>query len=481
MLRRLRVSIQDESARMPPLRCFSRRGRRRGLVGLASVAALLLGCAEPGPPRLLLLISVDTLRVDRLGAYGSERGLTPNLDRLAERSLVFEAAYAPASFTLPSVATLLTGRYPDEIGIFNNRSTLAAGLPTLATELGARGFRTHAVVSNFVLRRGSGIAAGFDSFDDEMSSVEARRNMPERSAGPTTQAALDALESCSADPQRPCFLWVHYQDPHGPYTPPEALRRRYLGRERAVGAEPRTLPVRPGPIGLGGIPSYQYLPEHREVAWYLAGYDGEVRHTDEEIGRLLRAVEEKGLAESGWIVFVADHGESLGEDDYWFSHGRRLSEPLVRVPLLVAAPQLAPGRRDDVVGLVDLFPTLLTALAGSPPDRELAGRDLLADGAAGGSSSVYLSALGGDELPRYGVVEGRFKLVVRERSGGEQRRLSVRGRDGVNLASSAPGETRRLRELLRELRSRYRGAEIAPVQSLSPEESRALEALGYGS
>jgi predicted AlkP superfamily pyrophosphatase or phosphodiesterase len=119
---------------------------------LVAAAISAVGCARAAPPRVLLLVSVDTLRADHLGAFGSELGLTPHLDALARESLVFEAAYAAAPLTLPSLATLFTGRYPEELGIESNESTLPGGIPTLATELRERGWRTAAVASNFVLR-----------------------------------------------------------------------------------------------------------------------------------------------------------------------------------------------------------------------------------------------------------------------------------------------------------------------------------------
>ena len=151
--------------------------------GRHTILALLLGlasCSAP-PPRLLLLISVDTLRADRIGAYGSERGLTPNIDALAQESRVFTAAYAPTALTLPSVSGLMTGLYPQQIGIRNNESTLPDSVPTLAKAFRARGWRTEAVVSNWVLREDAGLAAGFDRYDDSMLQLEATRPYPSAS------------------------------------------------------------------------------------------------------------------------------------------------------------------------------------------------------------------------------------------------------------------------------------------------------------
>ncbi len=453
---------------------------RRAASALA--AGLLLGaagCAGDASPRLLILLSVDTLRADRLAAYGSERELTPRLDALAAESQVFVAAYAPASFTLPSVASLMTGRYPEEIGVWNNHAVLDPSVPTLASELGARGWRSHAVVSNWVLRREAGFAHGFERFDDTLPDREAARDLPERRATATTDALLRELDACTDDPAVPCFLWGHYQDPHGPYTPPEALRQRYLERERQAPGGRRRLPVRSGPVGIGGIPNYQYLGGRREVAWYRAGYDGEVRHTDTEIGRFLDGVAERGRLERAVVVFAADHGESLGEDDYWFSHGLLLSDPLVRVPLLLRLPGRPPGRREDVVALVDVFPTLLRLLTGAPVDPAYPGRDLLAEGAAQRGSVAYLASLGGSPVPRYGLVEGAFKFVVAESDEESREELHRRGREAVNLAPADPQRIRELREQLRRLRERYAVRPRGERRKLSETEREALEALGY--
>jgi arylsulfatase A-like enzyme len=454
------------------------RWRRTAAAALLAAAGAP-GCAGDAPPRLCILLSVDTLRADRLGAFGSERDLTPRLDALAAESTVFRAAYAPASFTLPSIAALLTGRYPEELGVRNNHAVLGDSVPTLASELAARGWRTHAVVSNWVLRREAGLARGFGRFDDTLPDSEEGRNMPERGAAATTDALLRELDACTGSPGARCFLWGHYQDPHGPYTPPGDLRHRYLERERAVPGARRKLPVRAGTAGIGGIPNYQFLRGRREIAWYRAGYDGEIRHTDEEIGRLLDAVDERGLAEEAVVVFAADHGESLGEDDYWFSHGMLLSDALVRVPLLVRVPGRAPAQRDDVVALVDLFPTLLRLLTGEAPDASLPGRDLLGPDAARQEGRAYLAALGGSKQARHGLVEGPYKLVLTRTSDGWREELHLRGRESVNLAPGDAERTQSLRERLEGLRERYASRATAPARELSARDRERLEALGY--
>jgi arylsulfatase len=449
------------------------------LVALAGVCLGSLGCRAPAPPlELLLLISVDTLRADHLGVYGSERELTPALDALARQSTVFTAAYAPAPFTLPSIAALLSGRYPEELGISRNESALPASVPTLASALRERGWRTGAVVSNFVLRDACGLAAGFDVYDDRFPAREATRRWPERAAPDTTEAALRTLDRCADGTGAPCFLWVHYQDPHGPYTPDPAQRARLVEAERAAPDGRRLLPVNRKHTGRGGIPRYQYVDGAREVAFYRAGYAAEIAAVDAAIGELLAALEARGLADRSIVVFAADHGEGLGENDYWFAHGELLTEPLLRVPLMIRIPGVPPARRDDVVSLVDVAPTLLRRVVDAAPDGAAPGRDLLAPGAEDQHSSPYLASLDGGEVSHYGLVEGEFKFVTSLRDGVWDGALYRRGRDDTDLAAGAPQVAAAMRRRLEAVRAGLaRPGETR--QQLSAEDVERLEALGY--
>jgi len=443
------------------------------------LAVLLLAGCGPGPaPRLFLLVSVDTLRADRLGAYGSDRGLTPRIDALARESEVFAAAYAPASHTLPSIAALLTGRLPQEIGVVDNLSRLAPGVPTLAAELASRGLTTGAVVSNWVLRRASGLDAGFAVYDDQLPQEETTRAVPERIARDTTDAALGLVADCAATPERRCFVWVHYQDPHGPYAPPGG-RERHLARERAEADGRRLLPLLPGPFGAGGIPSYQAVAGEREVAFYRAGYDAEIAYLDGEVGRLLDGVQERGLWDRAVVVFTADHGESLGENDYWFGHGEDLTEALVRVPLLLRVPGRAPRGRSDVASLVDLRRTLLALATGEPGQPGERGRDLLAAEAPQAASLPLLATLGGARLPRYGLVDGEFKYVIVREGEAWQGHLYRRGDDATDLATPAPHVARAMRSRLEQVLQSIPEPARADERPLDAAERANLRALGY--
>jgi arylsulfatase len=446
------------------------------VVLLAAIA--LAACAREAPARIhIVLITVDTLRADHLGSYGSDLGLTPNLDRLAQESSRFSAAFTPVPFTLGAVAAMLTGRHPIELDIHSNRDVLISGIPTLATTLSKVGYRSGAVIANYVLRNASGVAAGFERFDDHFPSAEVVRGAPERTAGDTTDAALAMLDSLRLTPRDPVFMWVHYQDPHGPYTPPPGYRERHLARERNRVDGARRLPISPGDRGLGAIPRYQVLGEADQVAYYRSGYQGEIVYTDEAIGRLLEALEARGLLAHAAVVFAADHGEGLGERDYWFAHGEYLDDGQVRVPLLIRAPRSSEQVRDDVASLQDLFPTLL-ALAGVQVSGHSHGRDLFAPGASAASRSVYLATLDVSTQPRFGLVDGRHKFVAASGPGPGRDQLFSLEDESTNLIDREPELAAQMCASLERTRAdmpRKRGRRVP----LAEEDRRQLRALGY--
>ena len=374
------------------------------------------------------------------------------------------------------MVALLTGRYPDEVAVRSNLAVLPGGVPTLATHLRRQGFATGAVVSNLVLRERTGLNAGFDRYDANLPEAEAQRGTSERTAGPTTDAAIAMLDALLGDEVARAFLWVHSQDPHGPYTPPDALRTRFLERERRAPGGLRELKVSQGWRGIGVLPRYQFLPPHREVAFYRAGYAGEVAHLDRELGRLFEALAERGILERSVVVFTADHGESLGEDDYWFAHGEHLSDPSVHVPLLVRVPGLDGSTRDDTASLVDVLPTV-AALFGFAAEPDLHGVDLLSRIPAGGDRAVYFRTLEGAARKRSGLVQAGYQLIRTESDGGAEERLFQLSDETRNLASSSPELTRALR--LRLDAGRLASRSAAPAPEPTAAEREALRSLGY--
>jgi arylsulfatase A-like enzyme len=352
---------------------------------------------------------------------------------------------------------------------------LPAEASTLAERLQAADYRTWAVVSNFVLRDGEGFDQGFDVYDDRMDEEEANRRSPERIASGTTDAALRALAALGEE--KSFFLWVHYQDPHGPYTPPERLlseARDPRGHDRSA-TERRHLRVNPDISGDGGIPVYQALPGIAAYSEYVARYDAEIRYFDEELGRLLAAIDAARLPEAPVIVITSDHGEGMGEHDYYFAHGDHLYDTLLHVPLVLRAPGVPPAVREEPVQHLDLVPTVLE-LAGLAVPPALPGVSLLHRPAAGREERMISAQL----RRRVSVRSGNLKLIL------EGDRVQL-----FDLASD-PGEERDLvrnrhyaparRKLLVEARRLRRELAALPAPS-SPQrtedERRKLEALGY--
>ncbi len=229
------------------------RDRRRG-VGRAAWALLtslaIFGCSPDRSPSVIL-ISVDTLRADHLGIYGYSRPTSPNLDAFARDALVFENAIAHGSETVSTCSSLLTGFLPHETKAIEFHA-LPLELETLAEMLQQNGYMTVAVVSNYVLRSKQGFSQGFSIYDETMAQREQVRPMPERVAEPTTDRAIELLREHKDDP---LFMWIHYQDPHATYAPPERFAELFLDPDR----EPRLLPVNRLMTGRGRIPRHPGL------------------------------------------------------------------------------------------------------------------------------------------------------------------------------------------------------------------------------
>jgi arylsulfatase A-like enzyme len=440
---------------------------------LLALAALALAACGGGASRPnLLLVTVDTLRADRLACYGGRPDAGLALCGIADRGVRYHWAFSTASSTAPAVASLLTSRYPSEHGVVQAFvNALAPEERTLAEELAAAGYDTAAVVSNPVLAPERAFDQGFASYEATMTRPEANRSdYMERAAADTTDAALAWLRTARA----PWFLWVHYQDPHGPYEPPGAPRAR--DREGA-----RVLPVLEDHSGRGGIPKYQVLPGVRGVETYEARYAAEIDYLDRELSRLLRSCCAGG--DPVGVLLTADHGESFGEEDYWFAHGHSLGVELVRVPLLWRPPG---GREASTVSvpvsLLDVAPTLLRA-AGIVPPPSFAGMPLAPPEAA------PVRTFFAEHPLRRAVVSGlhyyardvaEFRAPVPDpMSGGRLHPLpprAVRLDPGAIAREAAldAAEGRRLDELLAARAGAKSGA-----PALSPEDRRNLEALGY--
>jgi arylsulfatase A-like enzyme/Flp pilus assembly protein TadD len=326
--------------------------------GFCAVLCIVLGLGcnwlhaeRPNGPSVLL-VTIDTLRADRVGAYGATGVETPTLDALAARGVLFEQAMAPVPLTLPSHASLLTGQYPPTHGVRHNAIfVLPDEIETLAEKFGGAGYATGAVIGAAVLDPEFGLRQGFDHYDAEIPEHRASSaGFFERSATEVTDAALAWL----ADVDGPYFLWVHYYDVHGGYNPPEPFAERFEKRP----------------------------------------YDGEAAYVDQELGRLLSTVEPQAPV----VAVTSDHGEGLGEHGE-ASHTYLIYDSVLHVPLIVAGPGVPSGRRvPGVVANTGVAATLLR-LAGVPALARTDVGDLSPlwqDEAAAGDGFAYAESLAGE-------------------------------------------------------------------------------------
>ena len=406
-----------------------------GVKTLALCAGLLGAACGSSPPRLapkalsVVLITIDTLRADRVGAYGAAGARTPTLDGLAREGARFDRAWATAPITLPSHASLLTGRYPPAHRARHNGIAVEAGVATLATRLKAVGFATAAFVSAFPLDRRFGLAGGFDRYDDELPRTPDGRPLNERPGADTVGRAVAWLR---AERGERVFLWVHLFEPHAPYGTP----------------------------GSGGPVSVRY--------------DDEVATADLEAGRLLAALGER--AATTLVVATADHGEAFGEHGE-IGHSMFVYDTTLRVPLVMRGPGVTPGTvvRDDV-SLVDVASTV-AALTGI----ESAASDGLALVPALGGVALGRRALYAESFAPYfdfgwsglrAVRDGATKYIAAPRP--ELYELGDDAGESVNRAALDPSRAAQLQAQA----DAWSAAEPAgaPAQS---EATARLRSLGY--
>ena len=374
------------------------------IVGVCCLALSYGACRgrehrDSRPP--VFLFTVDALRADHLPIYGYDRDTAPELTAFASDAVVFTRAFTTAPKTTPAYASMFTGRYPHRHGLQVLGQELAEENLTLAELLRERGYATAGFVSSTVMvDRLSSLGQGFHHWDDRLPSREANRENYERTASLTAGAVLDWLARADLPP----FLFVHLIDPHGPYLPPPMFRARFRFRK--------------GPeIDPAEVPDFQRLPNAIVVGDYVDAYDAEILYADSAFRRMLNDVRERGLYDRALIVFTADHGESLGEDGYYFRHGKTLHEVSTRIPLVVKPPG---GRGehidsvwDDAVSLIDVMPTVLEYVGVKvPPGTD--GRSLrpILEGQARPSERVVFSQRHGSKSGHWAAHSARGTVYL---------------------------------------------------------------------
>ncbi len=358
-----------------------------GVYGSARRPAPAAQSAPSGAPNVLV-VTLDTVRADRFGAYGADELDTRHFDGLAAQGALFERAMAVAPVTGPSHASMFLGAGPWDHGVLLNGVPIPDDRPTLAEILRAHGWATGGFVSAYVLDGALGFRRGFGTYDDDFGALPgwsallparaiamARRaadpdTVLERRGGDTTDAALRWL----ARQDGRWFLWVHLFDAHGPYAPPPPWDTRYYAGDRS---DPANTSMR----DVTGVAPYlaRSLAGITDLDWVLAQYAGEVGYADTQLGRLLDAVEARGDRDRTVVAVIGDHGESLGEHGVWFNHGDDVQEASVHVPFALTWPGKVPRgvRVAAPFEGSDLAPTLLTLVGVAPPET-MTGRSAVA-------------------------------------------------------------------------------------------------------
>ena len=423
------------------------------LLAALLVAAGLQGCGERASPeparRNLLLITIDTLRADALGAYGYSRPITPRIDRFAQSAFVFEHAHSSASWTLPSMVSLMTSLHPTTHRCQRDAARLSPSVETLAERLEDEGFRNGAITSHVYLTREHGLDQGFDDFDQDLVRENNAASQEQISSDKVAARARAWLTERAHEPRTGrWFLWIHFFDPHELYKP-------HPGISEALGSTDRDL------------------------------YDGEIEFTDRYVGEVLDALDELGFARDTVVALAADHGEEF-RDHGRKGHRKSLYEEVLRVPLLLRVPGAEPRRVAEPVGTIDLAPTLLELL-GAAPFEVSQGCSLvpLLEGREEDLPPLFAEIRRAGKNDWQSWIEGRWKLIhdlTNERlllfdlqtDPGEQHDLAAERPDLVTAMNA------RLEDTLE--RSRKAGSAFRAVDDLvlSPEELEQLRLLGYG-
>ena len=459
----------------------TRRKRAVAATILAAVLALGALAAIPGRPAAgaqaerrgprfpnVLLVSVDTLRTDRLSAYGYERSTSPEIDRLLRRGTWFTNARTVEPLTSPASCSLLTSLFPHEHGSSRNGLRLRPGLESLPKLLEQRGYDTVAFIGNWTLRNSlSGLAEHFDEYNEVFTRRRWFGMFNEEATGEDlTAETVEWIEEHREErPERPYFVWVHYVEPHAPYRFWEDF------------AEPLR-------IDFGrGVPKSDR-------------YDTEIAYTDREVGRLLRALGGKdALPDDTLVLFVADHGESLGQHGYW-GHGRHLYEDSLHIPMGLVWPGRVPRSKiEDPALIIDLAPTVLSLLGLPEPDgfRGFDWSQVFRGSAEAPDRVGYFQAHKGavqfdhtseaaraDGLLEVGKVTGTRKEIIDVESGRVQI-YDFRADPGEvrNLAEPGTRPSPDLLTWLVAVRAGLRAASDIPPAKLDAESRERLRALGY--
>jgi arylsulfatase A-like enzyme len=346
----------------------------------------------------ILLVSIDTLRADHLGCYGYTKK-TPFIDSIASQGFLFESMYTTSSTTLPAHISLMTARYP---GNARNGYYLSDSATTLAEILTRNNYVSMAFTSSLPLDRRFNLDQGFSVYDSDFKgckgSLQTKKNKWnnhtfdtfDRNASETTQQVLNRLKK--SIPSRPYFLWVHYFDPHIPYSPPDNFYS-------SASVTRKSFP-------------YFFKPDPSDLTSLNELYDGEIRFVDDQLKTLVLGLKKMGLFDNTILVIVSDHGENLYEHDNYLDHSRVVYETVMHIPCVIYLPGQQRKRVSSLASIIDIMPTLLNLLDIKSPKVD--GRDLT--GVMSGKSLFTERAYVTCETNNYGLSEKEQTIAVRTKN-----------------------------------------------------------------
>lgn len=461
-------------------------GWRMSLLAMLTIVALGLVALSwrrgaDRPPNVLMIV-VDTLRADRIGAYGYPPGVTPFLDQLAARGVVFLNAYSTSSWTIPSVTSLFTSRYPSQHRVIAFGTIMGDQEVTFAERLASVGYVSGGFSANFTLKPHFGYARGFQQWVDEktVQGSELRSD------------SLRWLDSVSQPPSsKPILLYLQFMEPHSPYDSDEPFRSRFARDDKGNPIDLKSEYNRLGrfdPIA-GGGPCYTTDDFHL----YVRAYDAAVATLDDEIRQLFDALRQRRFLDHAIVILTADHGEEFGEHGRAL-HGHTLYNESVHIPLIVTGPGLPAGLRvRENVSLIDIAPTLLD-LVGLPTEPRFEGRSLrpLMEAEPAASNGAARAAFGSRdlilELPpqpvrahEAGIVRGPTKVLRKIDGTHETYDLRVDPREVDGNATAADQSAAALLDVLQSETARLKQDASTPAAKEVLDETTRdrLRALGY--
>lgn len=480
--------MQDPAAKVSPPNRFC----KVTLASLALLSFISLTTAERASDRRpsVVLIVLDTVRADHLGLHGYPRATSPQIDSLAQESILFDNAYTVMPHTLPSHLALFTSRYPRELGVLSNGQIYEGKSKLLPEILQENGYSTAAFVSGLPVHSRFGLNRGFETYHDGDGW---------KTPGDSTLEAFS--DWLSEAPTRPFFAWVHLYDAHVPYSPPAEMLSRFQVddtletwvRQKQIEIQPEwgqsidSTTIRKKPSRAGNNPFLENLNF----------YDAEVRHADNIAGRIVNLLRQRGLLDSTILILTSDHGEGLGEHDYYF-HGLYLYEEQIRIPLLIRLPSGKAGgtRFNGLVSILDIGPTLVDLLGVEADngfrgmslattmeeidERALKGRRLYFESREYRQKSPRVDA-SISRARRFGTRDKRWKAILSMDDDLELYDLTKDPEEQINLADKNKAQAAKHRALIENWMEAIVPPDNVEPPQLTDEEKRRLRSLGYAS